>query len=180
MAFEESYGGQENPGRPYFYKNDARRGVDVKLVITPVEMDDRDAMNKKYGERKRNKISREMEWRIPEKNTDAANKFLAMRVWKDTENAYVKLANQDAVDLYNKELGESFSIGAEVLMDGRWTEALKLDLLTLPMANWIVVKSTDAEAEVDIGDEEKNSQSSSNSDSETTAPLPMRSVSGAN
>lgn len=188
MAFEESFGGQVDPGRPYFYKHDSRRQIDTSLIIVPVELEDRDAMNLKYGVRKRSKVSREMEWKIPDSNTSEANKFLAARVWKDTVNGWIRLSTQEAVDLYMVELdgtkdGEVLELGGEVLMDGRWTETLKMDLLNLKMANWIVTKATDAEAESDISYTEeraKNLQAGSTSDSESIPPLRNVSASGAN
>lgn len=195
MAFEESFGGQTDPGRPYFYKHDARRNVDVSLVIIPVELEHRDAMNRQHGKRKRSKQTRDMEWRIPEQNQGPANKFLAALIWKDTVNGWIKLSTQEAVDLFLKELeptrydkdGASqtldLKLGSEVLMDGRWTDVLRQDVLNLKMANWIVIQGTDAQAESDIAeaeDQEKNSQAGSTSDSETTPPLRNVSASNAN
>ena len=182
MAFEESFGGQTDPGRPYFYKHDARRSVDTSLIIVPVELEDRDAMNLAHGKRKRSKSTREMEWRIPDENQSEANKFLACRVWKDTVNGWIRMSTQEAVDLYSKELNANdLAVGGEVLMDGQWTEVLKADLLNLRMANWIIIKATDAEAESDIAESEdrvKNSRAGLTSDSAST-PFRNVNVSGA-
>ena len=185
MAIEESFGGQEDPGRPYFYKTDVRRGVDAFFIIVPVELEDRDAMNEKYGDRKRNKLTRDMDWTIPKKKQGDANKFLAARIWRDTRDTWIKLSTPEAVALYNAEIQptEDFTIGSEVLMDGLWTETLRLDILNLKMSNWIVVQGTDAQAEADIStdeDAEKNSQSGSTSGSGTTTQLRKVSAAGAN
>ena len=181
MAFEESFGGQVDPGRPYFLKHDPQHSADMSVVIIPLELEHRDKMNMKYGERKRNKRTKEMDWIIPDKQVGAANSFLAARIWKNSENAWVKLSNPEAVELYNKEIepAKPFVEGDEVLMDGLWTDALKADLLNLKMANWIVTQGTDAQADADIGDaeeKEKNSQSGSSSELATTPPSPKLSA----
>lgn len=198
MAFEESFGGQADPGRPYFYKHDSHRNVDVSLVIIPVELEHRDAMNrattakgKPMADRKRNKQTRDMEWKIPELHQGEANNYLAALIWKDTVNGWIKLSTQEAVDLFKQELGPkegepavgALKVGTEILMDGRWTDTLRKDVLNLKMANWIVVQGTDAQAESDIAEAEdlvKNSQAGSTSDSETITPLRNVSASNAN
>lgn len=45
----------------------------------------------------------------------------------DSENWTVQIGPQD-VELYSKELGEAVSAGQIVLMDHRWTDALKRDV----------------------------------------------------
>lgn len=184
MAFREVYGGENKPkGRRFKFKDDYKREVICYLIIEPSDTDYRDQMNARYADRKRNPQGG-YTFTIPPKKDGAATKFLASLVWADTENAWVTLGDQEAVDFYGKELGESFEVGQAVCLDGRLTDAIKKDMLEddLPLANWIVGKATDAEAEVAEAEEEeasKNSQSSSSSGSGNTQVSPIRSAGNA-
>lgn len=185
MSFREVYGGQDKPkGRRYRFKDDWKRQATIFLIIRPSESDDRDAMNAKYAERKRNPQTGGWIYPIPNEKDGDATKYLAARIWMDIENGYVVLGDEEAAEFYSSELNEEFDVGDEVLLDGRLTDGIKVDMLSddLPLANWIVRKGTDAEEEVAEDTEKKrrkNSKSSSTSDSENTAPSRMRSVESA-
>lgn len=182
MAFTESNVGKSTRAKRYKFKHDLRRGVDVFLHVEPVSAEARDEMNKRFADRKRDKTTGNYVYFIPPAKDVAANKFLAKQCWTDIENGWVRLGTDEAVEFYQKELGDRFEKGDEVKLDGRLTDAIKDDIIDMPLANWITRRATDAEeetAEQDQENLEKNSQSSSSGSSETTERSQIRSVGSA-
>lgn len=185
MPFREVYGGRDKPGRKYLFNYDEKHEANCYLVIDPIDDEVVEKVNAVYAtDRKKNQQTGKWDYFIPKKKINDSNKMTAQLVWADIENGWALLGNQEAVDLYSKELGETFNIGDEILLDGRLTDEIKRDFLSedTPLALWILAKATDAsaeQAEIRLEEQEKNSSSSLTSDSENTEASPIRSVGNA-
>lgn len=150
-----STGGQEVPKRHYQYHDDGGDGKAVYLVVDAMEWDIIQKINRDYGIRSKNKRTGRPEWNIEEAANGEATKHMARLVWRDCVNLHVRLKNQAAIDLYNKELKVEHELGARVRLDGKLTDEIKKDLLStnLPLAGWIVGKANDPDADA-VSEEE--------------------------
>jgi hypothetical protein len=85
---------------------------------------------------------------------DALNAALAEKAswaWTDSENLYVRVADDEARDFYRRHLNdETIEVGASVKLDGRLNEAVKRRLMALEenLVGWTLRASASLDAEL--------------------------------
>lgn len=77
----------------------------------------------------------------------------------DTENFSIEVGDEGAAVLYSKLLGDKVAAGAEVVLDGKWTDELRKDVLAVvrKRAAWISDKA-DKLTEAEVEDEEEDTE----------------------
>jgi hypothetical protein len=162
VAFRSSYGSKSNPGIWINVGYDHELNVQPQLRITRLSDEMREAAEQKYGVLKRDKRTGVRSLVIPDDpdTRRAVGYFYAFRMWTETKNVYIKCENEEAAELYGKELGKKVEIGESVCIDGNLSDNIKNAILKddLGLVRLINDRGVDVEEEeaVKAGELAKN------------------------
>lgn len=127
-------------------------GKPVRYKIRQIPFDvDRRLHREAYRKAKVRRIGKESTSAVKERFEDYTL-LRAAYALMDTENFSIEIGDAGAAAIYSKLLGQEIAAGAEVVLDGKWTDELRRDVVRVVRnrAAWIVdqaEKLTEAEIE---------------------------------
>lgn len=165
MAFLDRYQGEEQPGTWYTIGTDPETKKVVALRVRPLVPKKREAIRRKLGKPKVDRSTGIRTTIIPASKDHEVGIEFGVYCWTDCRNFTVRMGDADTAALYARELGRAefpdprITVGSEVLLDGRLTEAIKGDILRgdVRIGNFITEKGlmlAEAEMEEAEADEE--------------------------
>lgn len=147
----------ENAGR--WFTNGKDHGKPVRYRVRPIPVAvDRQLHREVYGNAKARQLGRQSATTAIERMQDYTI-LRAGYALVDTENFSIEIGDPAAAELYSKLLGEVVLPSTEVFLDGKWTDALRKDVLAVARrrAAWISDKA-DRLVEAEIQDEEDENE----------------------